>query len=168
MITGKYEVSDNQHHLVVTRELPAPVADVWAAITDSPLLGRWLLTWTGDPASGRVDARLEFEEGTPTEGYAIEVCEAPRHLRVRAGDADAPHVWVIDVQLRAQDGGTTLVLTQPLTRLEDACDLGPGWEYYLDRLAESLATAEVSTIAWPGRYPALAGEYASAFGLSHM
>ena len=34
--------------LVIERTFRAPVEDVWAAVTESQRLGRWIGTWTGD------------------------------------------------------------------------------------------------------------------------
>ena len=36
------------------RTFDAPIADVWSAITDPERMQRWVGTWTGDAASGRV------------------------------------------------------------------------------------------------------------------
>ena len=46
--------------LVQTRTFAAPIEDVWAAITEPERLARWIGTWTGDPASGRVRFAMTF------------------------------------------------------------------------------------------------------------
>lgn len=164
MITGRPERRDGQNHLVLTRTFAAPIEDVWAAITESERLGRWFATWTGDPTTGRVEVAWAFEEDMPVEPYDIEVCEQPRHLRVRNVHDDPGQVWVLDAQLHVADGRTVLTFAQALTAAHPVTDVGPGWEYYLDRLVDSVRTGQVSDREWGG-YSELSGEYAEAFGL---
>ncbi|MFK5634371.1 SRPBCC domain-containing protein [Ornithinimicrobium sp. LYQ103] len=159
MLTGSRQTRDGTDHLVLTRRLGAPVEDVWAAITRSGRLALWFCTWTGDPTTGRVEVRWVFEEDMPGEAYVIDACEEPRHLRVRSVADDPTQVWTLDARLDSADGVTTLTFAQVLTEDVDVREVGPGWEYYLDRLEESVRTGEVSTVAWED-YEALAEEYA--------
>jgi hypothetical protein len=41
-------------------------------------------------------------------------------------------------------------------------DVGPGWEYYLDRLVATMGDGEVSAVAWPD-YEGMAGHYERMF-----
>lgn len=164
MITGAPEAIDGQDHLVLTRTFRAPIQDVWAALTESERLGRWFATWTGDPSTGRVQVTWAFEEDMPTEPYLIEVCEEPTRLRVRNDNDDPTQVWTLDLRLSEEGGVTTLRFAQVLTDPTIVTDVGPGWEYYLDRLEESVRTGETATTEWDG-YLAMSGEYAAAFGL---
>lgn len=164
MITGAPETIDGQDHLVLTRTFRAPIQDVWAALTESERLGRWFATWTGDPSTGRVQVTWAFEEDMPTEPYLVEVCEEPTRLRVRNENDDPTQVWTLDLRLAEEAGVTTLRFAQVLTDRSLVTDVGPGWEYYLDRLEESVRTGETATTAWDG-YLARSGEYAAAFGL---
>lgn len=164
MITGRPERRDGQDHLVLTRTFAAPIEDVWAAITESERLGRWFATWTGDPATGRVEVTWAYEDDMPVEPYVIEVCEEPRHLRVRNVHDDPGQVWVLDAQLHEEDARTVLTFAQGLTEGHPVTDVGPGWEYYLDRLVDSVRTGRASDRAWEG-YQELASEYAEAFGV---
>ena len=50
---------------------------------------------------------------------------------------------------------TTLTLGQRLHDPAEAADMGPGWDYYLDRLAA--ARAGTPQPEWETYYPALAG-----------
>ncbi|WP_151526847.1 SRPBCC domain-containing protein [Serinicoccus kebangsaanensis] len=164
MITGAPETIDGQQHLVLTRTFTAPVQDVWAAITESERLGRWFGTWTGDPASGRVEVSWAYEDEAGSEPYVIEVCEEPTRLRVHNESDDADQVWTLDLRLAEEDGVTTLRFAQVLTDPALVVDVGPGWEYYLDRLTDTVRTGEVATTTWDG-YLALGTEYAEAFDL---
>lgn len=164
MITGAPETIDGQEHLVLTRTFRAPVGDVWAAVTESERLGRWFATWSGDPASGRVRVTWVYEDEMPTETYVIEVCEAPTRLRVHNENDDPAQVWTLDLQLSETAGVTTLRFAQVLTDRSVVTDVGPGWEYYVDRLEEVVRTGEQAAAEWEG-YLAMSGEYAAAFGL---
>jgi uncharacterized protein YndB with AHSA1/START domain len=165
MITGRPERRDGQDHLVLTRTFAAPIDAVWAALTESDRLGRWFATWTGDPATGQVEVTWAFEDDQPVEPYAIEVCRAPHHLRVHNLHDDPDQVWTLDARLHEEDGRTVLVFAQLLHPALPVTDVGPGWEYYLDRLADSVRTGEVSTRTWDG-YLELSPEYAEAFGVA--
>ena len=50
--TGHREDRDGTPYVVFERTFAAPIADVWAAVTESDRLVRWIGRWTGDPASG--------------------------------------------------------------------------------------------------------------------
>lgn len=163
-ITGRPETRDGQDHLVLTRTFTAPVEDVWAAITEPERLGRWFGTWTGDPATGQVRVRWDYEEEVGDEIYVIDACEAPHHLRVHNVNDDADQVWTLDLRLRQEGATTVLDFAQVMTETLPVTDVGPGWEYYLDRLAQSITTGAVSTVGWDG-YLDLGPAYAEAFGL---
>lgn len=60
--TGTRHTRDGTDHLVLIRTFRAPIDSVWAAVTDPERLNRWIGTWDGDPASGRVNFRMTFEE----------------------------------------------------------------------------------------------------------
>lgn len=163
MITGRPETRDGQDHLVLTRTFQAPVEDVWAAITEPERLGRWFGVWSGNPSTGRVQVRWDFEDDVAEETYVIEVCEAPHRLRVYNLSDNPPDVWTLDLRLSEVAGRTVLDFAQVLSDGLPVTDVGPGWEYYIDRLADSIRTGEVSTVGWDG-YLELAPEYAEAFG----
>lgn len=163
MITGRPETRDGQEHLVLTRTFQAPVRDVWAAITEPERLGRWFGVWSGDPSTGQVQVRWDFEDDVAEETYVIEVCEAPHRLRLHNVADDPGQVWTLDLRLREDGARTVLDFAQVMGEGLPVTDVGPGWEYYLDRLADSVRTGEVSQVGWDG-YLDLAPEYAEAFG----
>jgi uncharacterized protein YndB with AHSA1/START domain len=131
--TGRLERIGGRLTLFVTRTFPAPIDDVWTAVTDPQRLERWLGTWHGDPATGKVSFRMGFEgEGASYEEMEIRECDPPRTLKVTSNVG--PYVWYLDVDLSESDGVTTLAFSQPELDQEDSLSVGPGWEYYLDRL----------------------------------
>ena len=154
---------DGRHVLVQTRQFAAPVEDVWAAVTEPERLARWIGTWTGDPAAGSVHFRMLFE-GDEHEGESMEirVCEPPYrlHLTSRVGD----EVWLLELDLSHEDGVTTLTFSQPGVAKEQVGEVGPGWDYYLDRLVDAETGADPA-----GRdferdyYPALSDHYRGQF-----
>jgi uncharacterized protein YndB with AHSA1/START domain len=161
--TGRVEERDGQHMLVQTRTFNAPIEDVWAAVTEPERLARWIGTWTGDPASGNVQFRMLFEgEEHAGESMEIRVCEPPHrlHLTSRVGD----EVWLLELDLTYADGVTELTFIQPGVTQEQVGSVGPGWDYYLDRLVD------VETGADPAQrdferdyYPATSDHYTSQF-----
>lgn len=164
MNTGLREVRDNQPYLVFERRFQAPIADVWAAITESERLGRWFGTWTGDPGSGRIRVRLTAEEGNPEDDYAIEVCDPPRRLRLHNVNDEPAQVWTLDLGLTESAGVTLLRFAQLVEPHVNVADVGPGWQYYLDRLDVAAAGGDASSITWGAHYTELGEQYARAFG----
>jgi uncharacterized protein YndB with AHSA1/START domain len=161
--TGGQEMRHDTSYLVLTREFQAPVADVWAAVTESDRLGRWIGTWTGDPATGSVDFRMTFEgDGSAVGRYDIDVCEPPHRLTLRTSFENSE--WLLELDLAEADSVTTLTFAQVMADPELASSVGPGWEYYLDRLVAAETGGEVVSIVWEDYYPGQADHYRAAFG----
>jgi uncharacterized protein YndB with AHSA1/START domain len=119
--------------LVLTRTFRAPVADVWASLTDPDRTARWYGPWKGDAAPGQtIQVQMVHEEGEPWMDMTIDACEAPHRLALSADNEYGS--WHLDLTLAETAGVTELVFTQHLTDTDGVGDLGPGWEYYLDAL----------------------------------
>jgi uncharacterized protein YndB with AHSA1/START domain len=119
--------------LVLSRRFSASIDEVWASITVSERLERWLGTWTGDPSTGTVHVTMNAEatEQPPTP-FAIDACEQPRLLAVSATDEYG--TWHLRAELTTDVDGTVLELRQLRVERGSVPDVGPGWEWYLDRL----------------------------------
>ncbi|WP_226346465.1 SRPBCC domain-containing protein [Agilicoccus flavus] len=156
-VTARREPIDGAEHLAWTRTFAAPIDDVWAAVTEPERMERWIGTWEGDPASGRVTFRMTAEgEDAPPEPTVIDVCEPPTRLRVHI-DADGPSsAWTLDLALSEERGVTTLRFAQLLTADVPVDMVGPGWEYYLDRLAAVFGGRDVAEVAWSDYEPLMA------------
>lgn len=145
--------------VVFTRTFHAPASVVWAACTDPERMKRWIGTWSGDPASGQISFRMTAEgDDVPEEPYIVEACVPPTRLVVRtrdshpfSADGTGPRVhWQHTLELTEADGITTLTFSQVVPDGEFGVDMvgsvGPGWDYYLDRLAASLADRDVAAV----------------------
>jgi uncharacterized protein YndB with AHSA1/START domain len=164
--TGRREIRAGVPHVVLERTFTAPVDAVWAAITEPSRLERWIGTWAGDPADGVVDFRMTAEgDDVESERFSILECDPPRRLVVESkspggGDGD---VWRLELDLIEADGTTTLTFAQGLPRPDSAENVGPGWEYYLDRLVAAEGGRSVAEVDWDAYYPALASSYEAMF-----
>jgi uncharacterized protein YndB with AHSA1/START domain len=157
-ITGTVTDIDGHPNLVLTRVFAAPAAEVWRELTESDRLERWIGRWEGDPRSGRIAFFMTAEdEDSPPEEYTILECDPPRRF---AGDTSAAtgswHLWF---ELVPQGAATLLVFGQRLNPGEDVGSIGPGWEFYLDRLMAVHKGRDAATVAWSAYFPALQPAY---------
>ena len=143
---AEVHTADGASTLVWRREYPDPVPDVWAAITESDRLGRWIGTWTGEPRvggtvaftmTGEVDAGGEVSEAMDV---AILACDPPHRLVVELPD-DAGRHWHVELTVEAHGDGAVLLFAQRFPDGERRGDIEAGWQWYLDRLGASLRGA---------------------------
>ena len=161
--TGRVETRDGTQVLVLTRRFTAPIEDVWAAVTESDRLARWIGRWDGDPTSGSVRFQMLFEGEHSAEVMEVRRCKSPHtlHLTSRQGD----EVWLLDLDLSHSDGVTTLTFSQPGVTAEQTQDVGPGWEYYLDRMVDAEAGDDPGARDFERDYhPAMSPYYQGLFG----
>ena len=144
--------------VVLPRTFRMPRDEVWKAITEPERLERWIGTWSGDPAEGRVSFRMTAEgEDIPANDYVITGCRPTEHLGLEA-DAAGMH-FELRLDLSEEDGVTTLLFAQRMSDPEVASSVGPGWEYYLDRLVAAETGGDVADVKWDDYDPALADDY---------
>lgn len=157
-VTGSVETIDGERHLVLRRTFRAPAKKVWRDLTDADRLERWIGTWEGDPADGHVMFRMTAEgENVPAETFTIRECDKPR--RLVADTAVGEGTWHLWFELKEDEGETVLSFGQRLGAGEDVGSIGPGWEYYLDRLVAAREGRDVAEVDWSAYYPALREEY---------
>jgi uncharacterized protein YndB with AHSA1/START domain len=135
------------------RELPAPPAEVWAALTEPALLERWLAKATVDLDAGIVS--LEFDDGHMEGGRILEL-DAPRVLEYEWNHAGEPPS-VVRFELAPSGAGTLLVLDHRLLDPETGPGYGAGWHSHLDALTAILAGTGAGD--WWKRYEALRPAY---------
>lgn len=154
--TGRLVRTLQGRDLVLTRTFRAPIEDVWASITESERTARWFGPWTGEPGPGRtIRYRMAFEEGDQEAEMKILVCEPPRHLAVVSVDDYGS--WHLEAHLSEADGITELRFTHHLDEKTNVGDVGPGWEYYLDKLVASRSGEP--GLAFDAYYPAQKAYY---------
>jgi uncharacterized protein YndB with AHSA1/START domain len=142
--------------LVLERRFNAAIEDVWLSVTDPASLGRWIGPWEGDATPGKtVRWQMAFEEGAPWCDATIEVCDPPRRLVVTTNDAAG--TWRLELSLTPRGESTLLTFVQHDIDGASAGDVGPGWEYYLDRLVASRQGSAMPAFA--AYYPAQKQHY---------
>jgi len=166
--TGRRLDRDGETYVELVRTFRAPIEDVWAAVTESDRLARWLGTWTGDPAEGHVLFQMTFEgDDVPREAFRIDECVPPHRLRITTSmpyDGENPEHWLLRVDLAEADGITTLTFAQNVPDPEMAENVGPGWDYYLDRMVAAETGGDPAAIDFDDYHPAFADHYRKAFG----
>ncbi len=98
-------------------------------------------------------------EDAPPMDVEIRECDPPRVLRVTSALSEGEQ-WHLDVMLEEHGGGTTLTFEQPDIDPAQAESVGPGWEYYLDRLAAALEGGDIAAVDFErDYYPAMSDHY---------
>lgn len=157
-ITGTVTDIDGHPNLVLTRTFAAPAAELWRELTESARLERWIGRWEGDPSTGRVAFFMTSEgEDVAPEEYTILECDPPRRF---SGDTSlatgSRHLWF---ELVEKGEKTLLVFGQRLGPEDEIGSIGPGWEYYLDRLVAVQKGRDAASIAWGDYFPAMQPAY---------
>ena len=164
-ITGRLDGGD----LVLRRTVPASRARIWRYLAEPDRLATWYGTYDGDPATGVVEVTMTAEPGEPaTSPFAIHACEPERLLTVSSSVGE--QVWKLSIELEGGSDGaggaagdvTHLALRHhdlPADMLEH---VGPGWEWYLDRLVGAVTGMGVPGMdVWDAQYMSRAPEYAA-------
>jgi uncharacterized protein YndB with AHSA1/START domain len=112
--------------VLLRRSYPAPVTDVWDAVTDPDRMKRWFLPVSGEL---RVGGRFQLEGNA---GGEILRCEPPRLLRVTFGaETSVVELRLSPNGLNREDTVLELVHTVPLKMAGSgagALYVGPGWD----------------------------------------
>jgi uncharacterized protein YndB with AHSA1/START domain len=165
--TGRRQERDGRTYVAFERTFHAPIDDVWAAVTESDRLARWIGSWEGDPDSGEVSFRMLYEgEGHPAERFVIEECVPPARLVITT-ESPSPEgtaeFWHLRLELTEADGVTTFTFLQSVPDPTMAESVGPGWDYYLDRMLVAEAGDDPGSLDFDDYYPALSDHYRSEF-----
>lgn len=165
-ITGALDPSGQD--LLLTRTIDAPAPRIWEHLSRSELLATWFGTFTGDPSSGTVMVAMTAEPGEAVASeYTIHACEPERLLTVSS--AMEQDTWRLSLELTAAPGDAVdgAGSTQVVLRHHDVPQamvqyIGPGWEWYLDRLTGALTGGEIPGMdVWDSRYMSLSEDYAA-------
>ncbi|TFC47581.1 hypothetical protein E3T26_09245 [Cryobacterium sp. TMT1-21] len=134
--TGRFAHREDGLYLMFDRLFNSPIDDVWASLSRPGTLSAWIGTFTGSPETGAVKFRLD-EPDAEWEYVSIRQCIPPKRFTVEIGDGDAARHLILHLVNSA--GMTTLTFGQRLHSPAEAIDVGPHWDYYLDRLVASRA-----------------------------
>jgi len=159
-IQGTVRQIDGVPHLAITRRLAGSADEAWRDLTVSDRLERWIGRWEGDPASGHVSFFMTAEgQDVEPERYTILECDPPRRF---AGDtSSAAGSWHLWFELFEAGDATMLTFGQRLDPGIDLGSVGPGWEYYLDRLLAMREGRDVDAVEWDAYFPAMREGYAA-------
>jgi uncharacterized protein YndB with AHSA1/START domain len=152
--TGHYTLKPDGLYLQFDRLFHAPIEDVWFSLTNPTAMKAWIGTYTGRPETGGVRF-LMTEEGSEWMNVSILECDPPHRFLAHSGEGGT--AMRVFAHLREAGGMTTLTFGQRLVNPADAATMGPGWDYYLDRLAATRLGRELP--AWEQYYPALSEHY---------
>ena len=160
--TGRVQRDGDLRTLILTRDFRAPITDVWAAVTEPERLARWIGTFEGDPLSGRVAFRMTAEGQEESQPVDILACVPPHRLALilHTGGQAGEGLWHVELTLAEADGVTTLTFSQRGIDPVAGESVGPGWEYYLDRLIAAETGGEVDAVDFDrDYYPAMVDHY---------
>ncbi|WP_104053642.1 MULTISPECIES: SRPBCC domain-containing protein [unclassified Arthrobacter] len=142
------------YDLTFSRLFSEPPDAVWSSFTDSAQTASWFGRWQGTPARGSwLDLQMLYEDGLPWSRLQVSECTAPELLRLLVEDEYGS--WDLEIRFQGRSGGTRLDFIHHLDDPLAAEGVGPGWEYYLDRLAAVRGGATVPEFGdyYPGQGP---------------
>lgn len=154
--TGRVELRGITYALILERTFTAPIAEVWAAVTEPDRLARWIGTWTGEPSTGIIQWEMTAKGADPAP-MVIRECTAPTTLKVVSQSPMGD--WPLELHLSETADGTRLRFTHTGVPDEMTGSVGPGWEYYLDRLVAAEKGEDVAAISWDDYFPAMESHY---------
>lgn len=157
--TGHYLTRPDGLHLAFDRLFHAPIEDVWYSLTNPSAMKAWIGTYTGRPATGAVRFRMNAEEEyAEDEGWMnVTILQCDRPHRFVADSTAPPAHMRLYCHLTEGGGMTTLTLAQYVMPDTDVASVGPGWDYYLDRLIAARNGAAMP--AWESYFPAFTRYY---------
>lgn len=153
--TGHYMLKPDGLYLQFDRLFRAPIEDVWFSLTNPTAMQSWIGTYTGRPETGGVRFKMTAEENAEWENVSILECSPPH--RFLADSGPGPNGMRVFCHLVEGGGMTTLTLGHRLQNPADAASMGPGWDFYLDRLAAARAGRPLPE--WEQYYPAFSSHY---------
>lgn len=135
---------------MLTRDVAAAARETWDVLTDPDKTAQWFGRWTGAGRVGEpIQVAMTHEEGESAMEMTVTECEAPRKLRLVSRETAS---WDISVELTEQPDGTKILFTHHDVPLDQLHEIGPGWEFYLDRFAGSVDKRPARE--WEAYFPA--------------
>lgn len=154
---------DHSNALELRRSFRIRATKLWRYLVDSDYLDQWFGAWQGDPESRRVQVTLSAEEGSPTESVEILDCDQ-RALLLEVRTGQGSERWQLELHIETRDEGSELVFRMPGLDPQMASSVGPGWEFYLDRLVAAVNGKDAGLVVFePDYYPGLSDYYKALF-----
>ena len=149
--TGRVVRDDLGLELIVQRRLPLPAVEAWEWLTAPARLKKWMGTLKGRPGVGAtMQLTMTAEDGSPTEPIEVLECDPLRRFVVeqRTGDqAWRLRMSLAETTVPSGEVSTTVFLGHRLDNARLAGEVGPGWEYYLDRLVAAVGDGPMPDFA---------------------
>lgn len=158
---GGVELSPTGRRIVIELDAQTGVRDIWDAFTTADGLRSWAGILCGNADSG--DLRFAFlEDGLESAAGSVRVhrCRPPYKFRLTADTEQG--AWDLGLDLSSRTGTRKITFIHELAASDDPGTIGPGWEYYLQRMLVHLEGGDVDSVKWDDYYPALAAAYAKA------
>ena len=154
--TGFLRTTGDGLELVVRREVTAAPEDVWAWVSEPDKLAQWIGRVSGETGTGRVvELTMTAEASAEPERVTIIDCDPPKRYQVEM--VSEAGTWQLQVDVRPRGEETTLELNQLIEQGDDIRTVGPGWEYYLDRMLA--IRSGLAPAPFDDYYPALVPYY---------
>jgi uncharacterized protein YndB with AHSA1/START domain len=131
------------------------IDDLWLAITEPSRLARWIAEVEGDLRLGG-EFHASFTSGWEGPGR-VEVCDAPRRLRLLMAPGQGEDETVIEAVLVAEGNKTRLVVEERGIPLGEIAGNGAGWQAHVEDLAAHLAGRQPAD--WRTRWIELTPSY---------
>ncbi|MFE3443145.1 hypothetical protein ACFXNW_08940 [Nocardia sp. NPDC059180] len=129
-VRPEHDCPDDLVLLHYLRSFRHPVLEVWAACTEP----RQIVRWFGAVSGTGTDLIIEPAEGPVPGPLTVHVdhCSAPNELLARVDDG------ALELHLTQVGVVTNLELVRRHVPPDDAANLGPRWQYLLDRFTAYL------------------------------
>jgi uncharacterized protein YndB with AHSA1/START domain len=133
-VHGTLRALDGFGSVRIEMQVAAPVAQVWAAVTEPAQLANWLGEISGDlRIGGRYEARL-FPSGWDGEGHVLE-CEPERRWRVDKAEPGGPLSFTEIVLAPEGSNETSVVFISNGMPLDMVAVFGVGNQLQVENLA---------------------------------
>ena len=104
-------------------------------------------------------------EDIEAEPMTVHECDPPRRVVMRSAQpVEDDLLWAWEIDLTEADGTTTLTFAQGVTDVELAESVGPGWDYYLDRMVLAETGGDLAVVDFDDYYPAFKDHYRAQLG----
>ena len=140
-ILGTLREADGEGIVRMEDRFEVGVDELWSAVTDPHRLAAWWGRVEGDLRTGG-EFRAHIADAGDFTGR-VEVCDAPRRLRVTMRDSDPkpgqPEQMVTELQLTPNDDHTVLTVEERGMPVALLAAYGAGIQIHVEHLADHLA-----------------------------